>query len=89
MPDGHAGMRALADFGIDVRIVRDHQDVVFRDGDVHFERVGADFDGVFKSGDRVLGAHRAGAAMSMDQGAAGGHSRTLRQEFFAGRGFFC
>ena len=100
--NGDAGMRTLADNFVDVRIVRDHQDVVLGDGYIHFEKVDADIDRVLESGDGVLGTQGARAAMAVNQearcglgghnqetgGKESGHGIELGPEYIARLGFF-
>ena len=67
--NGDPRMRAGAYFRVDVRIVRNHQHVVFGHRDIHFEEVRADFDCVLEGGNSVLRIHSASAAMSVNQDA--------------------
>src|SRR5579871_1287960 len=67
IPNRGARTRSPANLRINIRIVGDDYDVIFGNGDVHLQVVGAGLDGVFKSTDGVFRQQGASASVPMHQ----------------------
>src|SRR5437763_4064754 len=69
--DQRIRLRPLADLRVQVRIVRDHQDAVFGNDDIHFEHVRPDLNRVFESRNGVLRVDGTRAAVPMHENPRG------------------
>lgn len=72
LADGSMGLAAGTDGGVHGWVVRHDEDVVLRYGEIEFENVDADGDGVLEGGQGVFGALGASAAMAVDEDFRGG-----------------